>query len=175
MNNASIELDLVELLSAIHSNINQRILMVSKPVAKNFFRELADGKSLPFMEINSPEMGDVSCELALDHTQFVGDLNFRLFRNALVSHMQRITTTLQEKQDLSVFTNEETDDIIFYLPGIIEDGNTMNVLVTGIEQRTAGHMTVRLMFLDPTKLSLHSKGDSDPDSKPEGDSDPVSN
>ena len=162
MSNASIEIDLVKLLSAIHSNINQRILMVSKPVAKNFFRELADGKSLPFMEINSPEMGDVSCDLALDHSQFIGTLNFRQFRNALASHMHRVTTTLQEKEELSVFTNEESDDIIFYLPGIIEDGGTMNVLVTGIEQRKAGHMTVRLMFLDPTKLSLHSKGDSDP-------------
>lgn len=62
MNNASIELDLVELLKAIHSNINQRILAASKIVAKNFFRELADGKALPFMEITSPELGDVSCK-----------------------------------------------------------------------------------------------------------------
>ena len=165
MSNASIELDLVELLTAIHSNFNQRILSASKAVAKNFFRELADGKSLPFMEISSPEMGDVSCKLALDRTQYIGTLNFRQFRNALVSHMQRIATTLQEKEELSVFTNEETDDIIFYLPGIIEDGDTMNVLVTGIEQRTAGHMTVRLMFLDPTKLSIRSKGDSDPNTR----------
>ncbi len=120
---------------------------------------------MPFMEITSPEMGDVSCKLALDSTQFIGTLNFRQFRNALVSHMQRIAATLQEKEELSVFTNEETDDIIFYLPGIIEDGDTMNVLVTGIEQRTAGHMTVRLMFLDPTKLSICSKGGSDPNSK----------
>ena len=162
MSNASIELDLVELLKAIHSNINQRLLTASKAVAKNLFRDLAEGKSLPFMEINTPEMGDVSCKLALDRTQFIGTLNFSQFRNALVSHMQRIATTLQKKEELSVFTNEETDDIIFYLPGIIEDGDTMNVLVTGIEQRTAGHMTVRLMFLDPTKLSIHSKGDSDP-------------
>ena len=156
MNDSSMELDLVELLKAIHNNINQRILAASKPVAKNFFRELADGKSLPFMEISSPELGDVSCDLALDHTQFIGALNFRQFRNALVSHMQRIAATLQDKEELSVFNNEETDDIIFYLPGIIEDGGIMNVLVTGIEQRTAGNMTVRLMFLDPTKLSIRS-------------------
>lgn len=105
MNNASIELDLVELLKAIHSNINQRILAASKIVAKNFFRELADGKALPFMEITSPELGDVSCDLALDHTKFIG---------------------------------------------------TMNVLVTGIEQRTAGNMTVRLMFLDPQQFSVRA-------------------
>jgi len=156
MNNASIELDLVELLTAIHSNMNQRILAASKTVAKNVFRDLYDGKALPFMDISSPDLGDVSCDLALDHTQFVGTLNFSQFRNALVSHMQQITITLQEKKELSVFTNEETDDIIFYLPGVIEDGGTMNVLVTGIEQRSAGNMTVRLMFLDPKKLSIRA-------------------
>ncbi len=156
MSNASIELDLVELLKAIHSNINQRILAASKIVAKNFFRELADGKALPFMEITSPELGDVSCDLALDHTKFIGTLNFSQFRNALVAHMQRIAATLQEEEELSVFTNEDTNDIIFYLPGVIEDGGTMNVLVTGIEQRTAGNMTVRLMFLDPQQFSVRA-------------------
>ncbi len=156
MNNASIELDLVELLTAIHSNMNQRILAASKTVAKNVFRDLYDGKALPFMDISSPDLGDVSCDLALDHTQFVGTLNFSQFRNALVSHMQQIAITLQEKKELSVFTDEETDDIIFYLPGVIEDGGTMNVLVTGIEQRSAGNMTVRLMFLDPKKLSIRA-------------------
>ena len=154
MSNASIDLDLTELLAAIHSNMNQRILQASKSVAEDLYVKLAAGKALPFMEISSPDLGDVSCDLALDHTQFVGKLNFSHFRNALALHMQQIAATLANKEDLSVFTSEESDDIIFYLPGVIEDGGTMNVLVTGVEQRVDGKMTIRLMFLDPSSLSL---------------------
>jgi len=134
--------------------MNQRILQASKSVAEGLYVNLADGKALPFMEISSPDLGDVSCNLELDHTQFVGQLDFDQFCSALALHMQQVAARLEDKEELGVFTSEDSNDIIFYLPGVIEDGGTMNVLVTGVEQRVDGELTVRLMFLDPSSLSI---------------------
>ncbi len=149
MNYASIDLQPAELLTAMIDQINKRFFESPKDEAKQLYRELADGAELPFMEITASDQGEVLVKLALDHSKFVGKLNFSRFRDALLSHLQRIAGKINNEEGLNVFTSQETGDIIFNIPGAVEVDGTRNILVTGVEQRVAGTMILRLTFLDP--------------------------
>jgi len=156
MSNEEIELQPAELLKAISSNLDRMFFGVPKSEAKSCFRDLRNGNAVAFLEIGSADHGEVYCDLMLDHSDFVGRLNFTQFRNALAMHLQKIAGKIESKEDMNIFTNKETNDMIFHIPGIIENQGTVNVLVTGIEQRLAGKLTVKLMFIDPKNYSMKS-------------------
>ena len=153
MNTGKIELQPEQMLTAIFNNLNEHFFKVPKNESKHRFRELERGMQVSFLRISEPNHGELKCELALDHSEFVGKLNFRLFRNALASHLRRIAGKITNKEELNIFTNEQTGDMIYHIPGVVENGDTINILVTGIEQRAVGKATVRLMFLDPDHFS----------------------
>ena len=104
------------------------------------------------MDISSTTKGDVACMLALDHSEYVGKLNFSAFREILAAHLHLIGEKLKNEENLNIFTNEETGDLLFNIPGIIQRDDEINVLVTGTEQRRAGELTIKLMFLDPANF-----------------------
>jgi hypothetical protein len=152
MSDDSIDLNPAEFLTVIRNNLQKKFFDSPKSDVKTDYRKLVSGIELPFMTISATDHGDVACSLALDHTLYVGKINFSRFRNALNAHLARITDALKKKEDLNILTSEETGDTLFYLPGAVEERGIVNVLVTACEQRTAGRVTVRLMFLDPTDL-----------------------
>jgi len=156
MNSDQIELQPEELLTAICNNLHRHFFDVPKNEAKNRFRELENGMAVSFLTIGARDHGDVDCLLALDHSNFVGKLNYSQFRDALATHLHRIAGKLKNHENLNIFTSKETGDIIFHIPGIIENNKSLNILVTCVEQRVAGKMTVRLMFLDPGDFSRSS-------------------
>ena len=156
MSNVSIELDTATFLTVIHNNYKRLFLDSSEIDAEEEYRKLMDDQTVPIIEISAPDQGEVTCDLALDHSQFLGTLNFSRFRNALIAHLSQIADTLKSEDELNVLTNEDTGDIVYYVPGIVEEDGTINVLVTGVEQRTAGELTVRLMFLDPQQFAVQA-------------------
>lgn len=108
------------------------------------------------MTINTPDKGEVSCTLALDHDQFVGKLGFSVFRNALASHLTRTASKLENKEALNIFTKDDGCDMIFHIPGFVEIGGKLNILVTGVRQKKPGVITARLIFLDPTQFETQT-------------------
>ncbi len=156
MSNVSFELDTATFLTVIHNNYKRLFLDSSEIDAEEEYRKLMDDQTVPIIEISAPDQGEVTCDLALDHSQFLGTLNFSRFRKALIAHLSQIADTLKSEDELNVLTNEDTGDIVYYVPGIVEDDGTINVLVTGVEQRTAGELTVRLMFLDPHQFAVQA-------------------
>lgn len=156
MNNVSLDLDTTTFLTVIHNNYKRLFLDSSEAEAKTEFGKLMDDGRVPIIEISARDQGEVTCDLALDHSQFLGTLNFSRFRNALIAHLNQIADTLKSEDELNILTNQDTGDIVYYVPGIVEEDGTINVLVTGVEQRTAGRLTIRLMFLDPQQLSVRA-------------------
>ena len=156
MSNVSIELDTATFLTVIYNNYKRLFLDSSEIQAEEDYRTLMDDQTVPIIEISAPDQGEVTCDLALDHSQFLGTLNFSRFRNVLIAHLSQIADTLKSEGELNVLTNEDTGDIVYYVPGIVEEDGTINVLVTGVEQRTAGELTVRLMFLDPQQFAVQA-------------------
>ena len=143
-------------MTAVYNNLNKRFFEATRNDAKQLYMAVRDGRGIPFMAIVIPDKGDINCSLALDQSQFVGKLNFTFFRRALASHLQRIAEKLGAHEDVNMYTNEANGDKIFNLPGLVETNNAVNILVTCIEQREAGSMTIRLTFLDPENLASQS-------------------
>ncbi len=156
MNNVSFDLDTTTFLTVIHNNYKRLFLDSSEAEAKTEFGKSMDGGTVPIIEISAPDQGEVTCDLALDHSEFLGTLNFSRFRNALIAHLNQIADTIKSEEKLNVLTDQETGDIVYYVPGIVKENGNVNVLVTGVEQRTAGELTVRLMFLDPRQLAVQA-------------------
>lgn len=156
MSDESVNLQTAELMTAITNNLHKRFFSAPKTKAKQHYQALESGEEISFMDINVPGQLKISCSLALDHSQFVGSLSFSRFRDALASHLNQITDRLKNKANLNVYTAEGSNDLIFHIPGLVQTGDTLNILVTGIEQPQVGRMTIRLMFLDPAQFKADS-------------------
>ncbi|MBT8079053.1 MAG: hypothetical protein KJO31_10805 [Gammaproteobacteria bacterium] len=152
MANHEVQVQPRQLLAAAHQHLTNTFFRQDKTEAKRAFNDISAGRSIPFLEISSGDKGEVYCSLALDHSEYIGKLNFSAFRDVLGAHLQLIADKLKNDENLNIFTNEQTGDLLFNIPGIMQRDGTVNVLVTGIEQRKAGELTVKLMFLDPANF-----------------------
>jgi hypothetical protein len=139
-----------EILRTIHQELYLQFFDAGKTEAKLAYNQLHAGTRLPLLEISSSKHGKVVGSLALDSSEFVGKLNYRQFRDALASHLNLVGERLNNKEGLNIMTSAETGAMLFNLPGAVKQDDTVNFLVTGIEQGKPGELTVRLMFLDPT-------------------------
>lgn len=141
-----------QMLAAIHANLSGQFFEANKTTAKQTYTQLVNGGSLPLLEISSPEHGEVIGHLALDFSEFIGKLNYSTFRDALASHLNRIAEKLKNKDKLNIFTNAETGAMLFNIPGLVQTGEQVNVLVTGVEQSRPGEIVIKMMFLDPANF-----------------------
>ena len=152
MSNVQVELQSAGLLTVIHNNLGSLFLEAEKTDAKLLFKSIASGDVVPFVKVATRGSGEIICDLTLDHSCFIGKLNFGSFRRALAMHLSRVAEKLQNKEDLNIYTNEESGDMLFNIPGLIEDDGVVNILTTGIRQQRAGVLTIQLMFLDPANV-----------------------
>lgn len=142
-----------KILTAIHNNLGNRFFSAPKYDAKQFYQAIESGREIPFMEIELADKGRITCTLAMDHSLFDGHLSFALFRDALMNHLQRIALKLSQKENLNVYSSEETGDMIFHIPGVVEKAGKTNILVTQLTQQKAGEMRITLLFLDPKNFA----------------------
>jgi len=141
-----------KILTAIHQQLNIQFFGTQKVESKQMFTRLNEGRALPFLQISSAEQGEIIGHLALDHSEFVGRLNFSQFRDCLAAHLNHVARKLNNKEGLNVFTEEQTGALLFNLPGIIQTEEQINVMVCGVEQMKPGHILIKLMFLDPVQF-----------------------
>ncbi len=138
-----------KILAAVAEHLHQAIFASSKTESKQVFNHLNAGKTLPLLEISSSTRGSVVGTLALDSSEFVGKLNYSAFRDALASHLQQAVDKLAGEEKLNILTSEETGAILFHIPGVINIEGQFNILVSAIEQRKAGELLIKLMFINP--------------------------
>lgn len=148
MESNSLRISQEQMLTSIHEQLTVHFFQSGKTVAKSDFNQLKDGQAIDFLKL-STSRGEVSAKLALNHSEFVGKLNYSKFRDALGAHLNYIAQTVNNKQGLNVLTNEETGAFLYNLPGLINHDDVLNVLVTGIEQKKPGEIVITLMFLNP--------------------------
>ena len=153
MPNHEVNISPKELLVSIHQNLRARFFDATKTQSKQAFNELNEHKKIPLIEISSPKLGDVVGVLSMDSSDYVGKLNYSAFRDALGSHINRCAEKLKNEEDLNIFTSEETGAMLFNIPGIVQVDDHVNILVTGIEQRKAGEIDIKLMFLHPDNFA----------------------
>lgn len=136
------------LLAAVNDNLNRYFYADSRDPAKQLFKVLTNGESVPFMKIDMGESGEVYCELCLDTTLHQGNLNFSKFRKALAMMMLAIQNRLDADEELNLM-HSQTGEMLFNIPGILKSEDATNVLVCGMRQKGPGLADIQLMYLDP--------------------------
>lgn len=164
MANQEITINLHQLLPLTLQSLDRLFLRSQKEKAKKLFKEIADGKviDLGSLTFEDKRLEPIKLRLALDHSEFVGLLTFHLFKVALQQTLQSIAVKLEKKQDLNIFESNDSEEIIFLTPGIIQQDEKINVMVVGVKPSLQAAL-IKLQFLDPEqfrKSSQGSKGDN---------------
>ena len=144
------------LLDAVSENLNRHFFADARDSSKTLYKAICAGKPAPFMRIDTGEAGEVFCELSLDSSLYVGKLNFGKFRKTLAMMMLGIKTRIENDQPLNAMTSQG-GEIMFNIPGIVNEENQTNIMVCSFTPMGPGLSTVKLMFLDPDQYETAVK------------------
>lgn len=122
--------------------------------AKNVFRDMAAGKSVHLTNVQMEDRSQVRFDIALDHTEFRGKLNFGAFRASLAVLVAQLSDALRAGRDIKVFSDQgNPDNVIFGLSAHTEDDGDVNIMVLGVDSNaTRGSIELRLQYLDPAQF-----------------------
>lgn len=126
--------------------------------AKNVFRDMAAGRSVHLTNVQMEDRSQVRFDVALDHTEFRGKLNFGAFRSSLAMLVAQLSDALRAGKDIKVFSEQNNpDNVVFGLTAATEDEGEVNVLVLGADSSaTRGSIELRLQYLDPAQFAPES-------------------
>ncbi|MEQ8803713.1 hypothetical protein [Haliea sp.] len=127
--------------------------------AKNVFRDMAAGRSVHLTNVQMEDRSQVRFDVALDHTEFRGKLNFGAFRSSLAMLVAQLSDALRAEKDIKVFSDENNpDNVIFGLTAATEEDGEVNVMVLGVDSsETRGSIELRLQYLDPEQFAPESE------------------
>jgi hypothetical protein len=148
------------LLAAVNENLNRHFYADARDSSKALYKAICAGKQVPFMRIDTGESGEVYCELCLDSSLYVGSLNFAKFRKALAMMMLGIKARTESDKPLNAMSSE-TGEILFNIPGIVNEHDQINVMVCSFKQMGPGLSHVKLMYLDPEKYAAAAQQAAD--------------
>ena len=154
---ASVSLKPEQLLSISAQALYKTFFETARDQSKQIFKELEKGKTCSLYVIKIANGQEIQGKLSLDKTEFVGKINYSAFRAALEVMVKRIADKINKKEDLNIFTNEDNGEMVFHIPGFVENDGQVNILVLGVVQQAAGVIGQKLMFLDPTQFAKKDK------------------
>ena len=154
---ASVSLKPEQLLSISAQALYKTFFETARDQSKQIFKELEKSKTCSLYVMKIANGQEIQGKLSLDKTEFVGKINYSAFRAALEVMVKRIADKINKKEDLNIFTNEDNGELVFHIPGFVENDGQVNILVLGVVQQAAGVIGQKLMFLDPTQFAKKDK------------------
>ena len=130
--------------------------------AKNVFRDLATGRSVHLTNVVMEDKSQVRFDVALDHSEFRGKLNFGAFRSSLAMLVAQLSDALRAGKDIKVFSEQNNpDNVVFGLSAATEEEGGVNVMVLGADSNAArGSIELRLQYLDPAQFAQESQANA---------------
>ena len=119
--------------------------------SKQIYNEIEKGKQTTLFSMEVGPGQQMRGSLALEKSEFIGKLNFSHFRTALGVMINHISDKAKNKEEPQTFTNQETGELLFHIPGFVEEKGQLNVLVLTVVQPSQGELIFRLMFVDPNQ------------------------
>ena len=146
-------LDMSQFLTVAVNALDSYFFRAPKEKARRLYKDIAEGDAVGVATLSFGENKEqtVRLKLSLDQSEFRGHLTFHLFQQALDMLLKNLAGRIQNKQDLNIFTSEETSEILVHIPGLVEDGGNVNVLVLGLAPVRGGAL-IKLQFLDPEQF-----------------------
>ncbi|MBM68325.1 MAG: hypothetical protein CME43_02455 [Haliea sp.] len=126
--------------------------------AKNVFRDLATGRAVHLTNVVMEDKTQVRFDVALDHSEYRGKLNFGAFRSSLAMLVAQLSDALRAGKDIKVFSEQNNpDNVVFGLSAATEEEGEVNVMVLGADSNAArGSIELRLQYLDPAQFAQAS-------------------
>lgn len=134
--------------------LHKAFIESTRTQAKNAYREMASGKVIHLTSVQMEDKSTARFNLALDHSEFRGKLNYGAFRASLATLIGNITQNLREEQEVTVYnTDQDPTTMIFGVTAVTVEDEEPNVMVLGAD--LAGEQAavmLRLMYLDPAQF-----------------------
>lgn len=151
-----------QLLTASANALHQAFIAATRVEAKRRFRELSDGKRVPLVELALEDDSILRLTLELDHRHHTGGLNFSGFRRILGLLLYRVGERLQQDQpDLGLMNDEAGRRLLFHIPAVEAHGETMNILVLGMDLTVPGLAMLQLLYMDPSQYQRSDREAAD--------------
>lgn len=136
----------------------------SRTQAKALYRTIEEGKAVHLTDVQMEDKSTVGFEVALDHSELKGKLNYGAFRASVATLVHNLGETLrQEDAEIPVFTADDNPEVkIFGVTAVTYEGKDPRVMVLGADQGSGRPVIqLRLMYLDPVQFQQGS-GESGP-------------
>ena len=135
--------------------VNRALLESSRTEAKHLFKELSLGKTLPLSEVRMEDESLVRFDLGLDHSEYVGKLNFGGFRGSVALLLSNTAKALQDKQSIEVLSAEHNPEVrMFGITAVTVDEDQPNVMVLGSDTSSpSAKVLLKLMYLEPGQFA----------------------
>ena len=155
-------------LSMSANLLHRAFIEANRTSAKQAFRELSGGGTLPIATVKMEDESTVRFRVALDHSEFRGHFNYSAFRASLATLLANIARALREGKQVPTFAGSGGDDTtIFGVGAVTVEEGTPSVMVLGADLGAPGAgVMLRLMYLDPAQFGQQevagAGGDVDP-------------
>ncbi|KGE05098.1 hypothetical protein [Pseudohaliea rubra] len=130
--------------------LNKVFLEATRTEAKNLYREISEGQSVPLTRVRMEDGSEVRFDLSMDHSKYQGRLNFGAFRAGLTLLVANIVEALREEKPVRTFHAEHDQNVmIFGIAAVtVEDGEP-SVLVLGADAGSGQpSVLLQLMYLE---------------------------
>ncbi|MFK8050596.1 MAG: hypothetical protein AB8B81_19390 [Halioglobus sp.] len=124
--------------------------------AKNIFKDVEAGKIVPLTNIEMEDKSTVRFDLCLDHSEYLGKINFGAFRASLKVLIASLGQTLEKKEPVKVFTEEANPNaMIFGVTGVTQEANQPNIMVLGANMSDdQPAVLLKLMYIDHEQFAV---------------------
>lgn len=134
--------------------LHKVFLEANRTQAKSIYRDIAEGKQVALTNVQMEDKSLVRFDLALDHSEYRGKLNFGSFRDSLTMLLAQMTDALRQEKNITVFTQENDPNVmIFGLTGVTYEDGKPSVLVLGADAGSGqASVMLKLMYLDHSQF-----------------------
>lgn len=154
-----LQLNIAELVNLAAKLLDQIFRHAPKDKTKPIFKELKSGKQIPLGRVTLDAKLTSELKLALDYSEFRGPgFNFDVFTAALGAILFQISEVFRERGELNVMTSEDAT-VLIHLPGAVQVGDQLNVMVLAFEMADINNIVVKLMFIDPEQYEPYRRED----------------
>ncbi len=148
----------------IAANLLYRALLdASRTEAKRLYRELETDSIVALSNVRMEDGSEVRFDLALDHSELAGKLNFGAFRASVATLVHNLGETLgQDDPQVAVFTAEHKPELaLFGVTAVTYEDEQPRVMVLGADTDSGRPVIqLRLMYLDPAQFAAPEQGTS---------------
>lgn len=135
--------------------LHRALIEPSRTACKRVYRELAEGQAVHLANVEMEDKSQARFTLALEHSEYLGRLNFGAFRASVAALLGNISKALKEEKELKTFNaQQDSGAMIFGITAVTLEGGKPNVMVLAAHPGEQDETTkLQLMYLDPSQFA----------------------